>query len=103
MLYIASKQVLVERRNNMVQGNSHNRVENTKADTYYDKERMYLKEFESMLMTGFDINYFSGMKSDGMTANRYLTEEEQKIVVTVIQWLGTPVGNRLVKNVEGLE
>lgn len=86
----------------MVQGNSHYRVERL-DDEYYDKERKYLAEFESMLKSGFDINYFSGMKSDGVTAMRDLSIEEQKIAVTVIQWLGTPVGNRLVKNVEGIE
>lgn len=84
----------------MIEGNAHHRILN--PDSYYDKERKYLSEFEKMVNTGFNINYFGGIEERGTWPLRYLTEEEQKIVVTVIQWLGTPVGNQLIKDVEGL-
>lgn len=31
--------------------------------------------------------------------NEYLTEHEEKIVLSVIQWLGTPVGQSIIEKV----
>lgn len=39
------------------------------------------------------------MKPDGLHAKRQLTEDEKKIVVTVIQWLGSHVGQKFYQNV----
>ena len=36
--------------------------------------------------------------SSGMRPSEYLTEKEEKIVVSTIQWLGSPVGQNFLKD-----
>ena len=82
----------------MLKTNSMHRLR--PEDSYYQKEVVYLSVFENMLKSGFKIDYFGGMKSNGMDATRYLNEDEKALVATVIQWLGTPVGQGYLKEVE---
>jgi len=39
-----------------------------------------------------DLSMISLASDDGMKPNRYLTDEECSIVISTIQWLGSPVG-----------
>ncbi len=78
-----------------VKGHSAYRMEN--SDPYYDLERKYIQVFNELCRSGFDINYFGGMNNSGTGAKRYLTDEEKRIVLTVIQWLGTPVGQAFLE------
>lgn len=64
---------------------------------YYEKERDFLKEFLGLEADGFDINYFAGMK-DGVSPVRLLTPDEITLVYTVIQWLGSTVGQRFIQD-----
>lgn len=82
-----------------IKSNSMQRLDLSKKDSYHLLETLFYENFQKFINSGFNINYFSGMKSDGMTAKRTLTEEEKKIVVTVIQWLGTPVGKEFCNSV----
>lgn len=82
-----------------IESNSMHRLDLSKKDSYYLLETLFYENFQKFINSGFNINYFGGMKSDGMTPKRTLTEEEKKIIVTVIQWLGTPVGKEFYNNV----
>lgn len=85
----------------MIAGYNYKRVENT--DPYHDKERKYIKVFDDMIeKRGFNIDYLTGTSPDS-GPNHYLTRDEQKLVVTVIQWLGTPIGQSFIKEVESNE
>lgn len=81
-----------------VKGHSAYRLNNT--DSYNDLERKYTQVFKELCRTGFDINYFGGLNDRGTGAKRYLTDEEKRIVLTVIQWLGTPVGQTFLGEVK---
>lgn len=59
----------------MLETNSIPRLSN--IDPYYDLERKYLSAFENLCKIGFKVDYFGGMKSNGMDAIRYLSEEEK--------------------------
>ncbi len=37
-------------------------------------------------------------KNGGMSPSRYLTEDEEKIVISAIQWLGSPVGQCFLRD-----
>lgn len=39
-----------------------------------------------------------GSKSDGMKPSDYLTDREKSIVVSTIQWLGSPVGQCFLRD-----
>lgn len=57
------------------------------------QEEVMLKEF----MTHFSHSdmesiVFGAIKSDLRPTERYLTEREENIVATMMQWLGSPVG-----------
>lgn len=82
----------------MSESNFEYRVNN--QDPYHEQERQYRKAFDELEKSGFDINHFGGMVG-GIDRIRYLTEEEKKIVYSVIQWLGTPVGRSFLKTVQG--
>lgn len=81
-----------------IEGHSAYRMNN--SDSYNDLERAYFYSFKELCRTGFDINYFGGMNDRGTEAKRYLTDEEKRIILTVIQWLGTPVGQTFLEEVK---
>jgi hypothetical protein len=88
----------------MIFGYNHKRIENT--DPYHDKERKYLKVFNDMIENEtFNIDYLTGTSQvSGISGpNHFLTREESKLVATVIQWLGTPIGQSFIKKVESDE
>jgi len=85
----------------MLAGYNHRRLENN--DPYHDKERKYVKVFNDMIENKtFNIDYLTGTAPNS-DPNHFLTREESKLVATVIQWLGTPVGQSFIKKVESDE
>ena len=65
-------------------------------DPYHAKEIAFVKAFN-------DEMYYSPMFIHQIISsekNFYLTEREEKIVLSVIQWLGTPVGQGFLERVE---
>lgn len=82
----------------MKEGFSSHRLES--EDFYYEKERTFvdvMKQWTERRM--FKLDYFknSGAQYEPMNI---LTDVEEKIVSTVIQWLGTPVGQSYLSEVE---
>ena len=44
-----------------------------------------------------DIDMICIESDDGITPNRYLTDNEKSIVISSIQWLGSPVGQMFLE------
>lgn len=67
------------------------------GDKYYAKEVKALEIFNREHLKHTSLIVF-GQKSDDnfLTPNDYLTEREEKIVLSVIQWMGTPVGEGFI-------
>lgn len=68
-------------------------------DGYHDIERKLVAQFNLEHHTDFDLStLIYGLKeNDRMRPAKWLTEHEEKIVLTTIQWLGTPVGRSFLK------
>ena len=79
------------------EGNYPHRVSDI-TDSYQDEERKYLEKFKNLCETGFNINWFTGLKNDHDPV-RLLTHTERKLILSVIQWLGSNVGSRFVESV----
>ena len=82
----------------IIKGNFHHRINN--PDRYHDKERAFVKAFED-----YDYNYkfdfFAGTDDYGDPV-RHLSNQEMSLVLTVIQWLGTPVGQSFLNKAENI-
>ena len=73
--------------------NTHRLVEN---DPYYEKEIAFVEEINK------ELHYNSSFLKQIVrkpTGHNYLTEEEEKVALSVIQWLGTPVGQGFINKV----
>lgn len=64
-------------------------------DDYYKLECAFHDEANKHI--GYNSNFLSNIVYH---RESYLTDHEEKIVMSVIQWLGTPVGQGLLKSVE---
>ena len=81
--------------------NSMERLEMAEGgDSYYLSELKYVEAFQKLLSSGFNIDYFGGMKDNGVYPLRRLSDEEKTLVATVIQWLGSPVGRLFLASVD---
>lgn len=68
--------------------NSHRLVD---GDPYYAEEINFVEKINDEMK--FSTNMLAGIVRHGERKGyNYLTEDEEKIVMSVIQWLGTPVG-----------
>ena len=61
-------------------------------DKYYAKEIEFLEVFNRDHLEHASSIVFGVKDGTGFHPNEYLTDREEKIVLAVIQWLGTPVG-----------
>ena len=68
-------------------------------DRYYEKEIRALEVFNQDHLNYADLIVFGQKEATAMTANDTLTDREEKIVLGVIQWLGTPVGQGFISRV----
>ena len=68
-------------------------------DRYYEKEIRALEVFNQDHLNDADLIVFGQKEATAMTANDTLTDREEKIVLGVIQWLGTPVGQGFISRV----
>lgn len=64
-------------------------------DSYHKLECLFHDEMNKNLEC--NSNFLSTIVYHG---EDYLTEHEEKIVMSIIQWLGTPVGQGFLKSVE---
>lgn len=66
-------------------------------DNYYSLEVKFVKEFEKQFSKNrmTDMIVFGQKEGASMEPNQYLTEREIKIVLSTIQWLGTPQLSRI--------
>lgn len=71
-------------------------------DNYYNLEVKYVKQFEKEFSKNrrIDLMVFGQKEGTSMEPNDYLTDREMKIVLSTIQWLGTPVGQGFIKEVQ---
>jgi hypothetical protein len=67
-----------------------------KDDKYYAKEIKALEIFNQDHLEHVDLIVFGQKEGTSMEANDHLSEREEKIVLGVIQWLGTPVGQGFI-------
>jgi hypothetical protein len=65
-------------------------------DHYYKKECNFVKVINDEMK--HNTVFLSQIVYNG-EINIYLTEHEEKVVLSVIQWLGTPVGQSLIDKV----
>ncbi len=72
--------------------NSHRLKED---DSYHSLEIKFVKEFNKLLR--HDHNLINNIVHS--KGNVYLSEEEEMIALSVIQWLGTPVGQSFLRDV----
>jgi hypothetical protein len=75
-----------------------------KMDDYYHTEVAFMKvmqKWKDQNHNIFDMAVF-GTKHGSQPAD-YLSERELKIVASIIQWLGTPVGQNFLKEVKELD
>jgi hypothetical protein len=68
-------------------------------DPYYSKEIRALEIFNSDHLEHADLIVFGQKPGTAMDANDTLSDREEKIVLGVIQWLGTPVGRGFISRV----
>jgi hypothetical protein len=78
---------------NKVGFNSHRLIEN---DKYYKKECDFVKAINQELKHNH--NFLSQIVNHSEHRD-YLTENDEKIALSVIQWLGTPVGQNFLHKV----
>lgn len=69
------------------------------GDKYYEKEIKVLEVFNNDHLEHADLIVFGQKEGSGMGAKDFLTDREKKIVLGVIQWLGTPVGRGFINQV----
>jgi len=74
--------------------NSHRLI---KDDPYYAKEIAYVEAINNEFK--YSHNYLAQIVNHP-EHKMYLTEDEEKIALSVIQWLGTPVGQGFIHKVE---
>jgi hypothetical protein len=67
-----------------------------KDDKYYAKEIKALEIFNRDHLKDASYIVFGQKEGTGFYPNEYLTDREEKIVLGVIQWLGTPVGQGFI-------
>jgi hypothetical protein len=67
-----------------------------KDDKYYAKEIKALEIFNKDHLKDASSIVFGQKEGTGFYPNEYLTDREEKIVLGVIQWLGTPVGQGFI-------
>lgn len=75
---------------------------NTHRHTDNPKEKEFHDEFIDSFMNDFSgdmIDYivFGQRDGVGLAPNDYLTDREKRIVISTIQWLGSPVGKNFLK------
>lgn len=63
-----------------------------KDDKYYSEEIKALEIFNRDHINHSDLIVFGQKEGTSMEPNDRLSDREEKIVLGVIQWLGTPVG-----------
>lgn len=68
-------------------------------DKYYKDEVNVLKVFNDEHIQHADLIVFGQKDGTSMEANDNLSEREERIVLGVIQWLGTPVGKSFINKV----
>ena len=69
---------------------------NKTDDKYYAKEIKALEIFNRDHLEHVNLIVFGQKEGTGMEAKDFLTDREEKIVLGVIQWLGTPVGQGFI-------
>jgi len=67
-----------------------------KDDEYYAKEIKALEVFNQDHLEDASSIVFGQKEGTGFYPNDNLTDREEKIVLSVIQWLGTPVGQGFI-------
>lgn len=72
-------------------------------DKYYKDEINSLKIFNKEHLYHADLIVFGQKEGTSLEANDSLTDREEKIVLGVIQWLGTPVGKSFINQVFNTE
>lgn len=75
-----------------------------KTDGYHNKEVAYMKvmqKWKDQNNTLFDTIVFG--TNGAMSPKEYLTDREMKIVASVLQWLGTPVGEAYLRESKEME
>jgi len=70
-----------------------------KEHKYYAKEIKALEVFNSDYLEYVNHIVFGMKKGTGMEPNDYLQGREEQIVLAVIQWLGTPVGEGFLERI----
>lgn len=68
-----------------------------KDDKYYEKEIKALEVFNRDHLEHASSIVFGMEEGTGFYPKDYLTEREEKIVLGLIQWLGTPVGQGFIR------
>ena len=71
-----------------------------KGDKYYAKEIKALEVFNQDHLKDADLIVFGQKEGTSMTANDSLSEREERIVLGLIQWLGTPVGQGFINQLQ---
>lgn len=70
-----------------------------KDDPYHAKEIKALEVFNRDYLEDVDLIVFGQDEGPGARAKDSLSEREEKIVLGLIQWLGTPVGQGFINRV----
>lgn len=65
-------------------------------DKYYSREIKALEIFNREHLNHASSIVFGVKEGTGFFPNEYLTDREEKIVLATIQWLGTPVGQGFI-------
>ena len=65
-------------------------------DKYYSRENKALEIFNREHLNHASSIVFGVKEGTGFFPNEYLTDREEKIVLATIQWLGTPVGQGFI-------
>lgn len=68
-----------------------------KDDKYYAKEIKSLEIFNKDYLGDASFIVFGQKEGHSFTPTDYLSEREEKIVLGLIQWLGTPVGQSFIR------
>ena len=71
-----------------------------KDDKYYAKEIKALEIFNQDHLEHASAIVFGVAEGTGFYPNEYLTEREEKIVLAMVQWLGTPVGEGFIDKLQ---
>lgn len=70
-------------------------------DDYYSQEIKAIEVFnEKTYLDNIDLIVFGQKPGTSMEANDSLSKRERKIVLSIIQWLGTPVGQGFIKEAQ---